>query len=218
MPELAPRPPMVAWPEASREIPMPPSAQRLRGPRELVLNPVPEFEGKPSWPTRRRKVVPRSDPHPPQPFLGPVADARDMDERFAQHPRDRNCVPQKALAGRSAEPRKSLIRGGLMAARVRDPGARRTRATRSDGDRPRLRIDPGAPARRQPEPAHHSGEGARGPVPPEDLAHERVHPRYVSRPGGARPGRRPGVPPLPSRGHDGLRAFPISRLPRLRLP
>src|SRR3989454_4676233 len=212
MPELAPRPPMVAWPEASREIPMPPSAQRLRGPRELVLNPVPEFEGKPSWPTRRRKVVPRSDPHPPQPFLGPVADARDMDERFAQHPRHRNCAPQKALAERSAEPRKSLIRGGLMAARVRDPGARRTRAERSGGDRARSDIDPGAPARRQPEPAHHSGAGARGPVPRADPDHERVHSWEVSGPRGGSSGWGPQLPWVSPGGSYGIRSVPVSRL------
>src|SRR3989442_6748658 len=168
MPELAPRAPMVAWREASREVPVPPSVQRLRGPRELVLNPVPEFEGKPSWPSGRRKVVPRADPHPPQPFLGPVADARDMDERFAQHPRDRNGAPQKALAGRFAEPQKSLIRDGLMAARVRDPGARRTRAARADGDRTRIRIDTGAPAGGQPESPHYSGEVLPGRFPGGD--------------------------------------------------
>src|SRR5438128_9976340 len=58
-------------------------------PRRLVLNPAPEFEGEPSWPSGRRKVVPRADPQPPQPDVEPVGDARDKDERCEQQPRER---------------------------------------------------------------------------------------------------------------------------------
>src|SRR5712691_7214008 len=69
---------------------MPPSAQGLIGPCDLVGDAMRDARGEAAGFRGLGEVVPRADPAPPETLLRPVAHTGDVDERLAQHRRPRS--------------------------------------------------------------------------------------------------------------------------------
>src|SRR3989442_15890261 len=68
---------------------MPPSAQGLIRPADLVGDAMRDASRQPTGFRSLREIVPRADSAPPETLLCSVAHAGDVDERLAQHPRPR---------------------------------------------------------------------------------------------------------------------------------
>src|SRR3989442_13702475 len=91
---------------------MPPSAQGLIRPADLVGDAMRDASRQPTGFRSLREIVPRADSAPPETLLRSVAHAGDVDERLAQHPRPRKPPRETSSLRRGARRRgKALFAG-----------------------------------------------------------------------------------------------------------